>query len=152
MPATVKVLLLSWEDARAWAAPLRYSVFVQEQGVPAELEWDEQDARSTHAIVLEGESCLGTGRLLPAGADDCAGIGRMAVLPDRRRKGVGSLLMRSLLTEARRLDVREIILHAQISAIGFYDRFGFVKTGPVFQEAGIDHVEMRLALKSTLKV
>lgn len=152
MPTTAEVMLLAWENARVWAAPLRYSVFVQEQGVPEDLEWDEQDALSTHAVVLEGESCLGTGRLLPAGDDNCAGLGRMAVRHDRRGQGVGSLLLQALLTEARHLNVREIVLHAQISATGFYDRFGFAKTGPVFQEAGIAHVEMRLLLKSTLKV
>jgi len=152
MPATAKVLLLAWEDARTWAVPLRHLVFVQEQGVPEELEWDEQDPRSTHAVVLEGESCLGTGRLLPAGDDNCAGLGRMAVRHDRRGQGIGSLLLQALLAQARLMHVREIVLHAQMSATGFYDHFGFAKTGPVFQEAGIAHVEMRLLLKSNLKV
>jgi predicted GNAT family N-acyltransferase len=151
MPTTAKVLLLAWEDARIWAAPLRYAVFVQEQGVPEELEWDDQDARSVHAVILDAECCLGTGRMLPAGDDGCASIGRMAVRHDRRGEGVGRLLLRALLTEATHQNVHEIVLHAQMSAVGFYDRFGFARSGCPFQEAGITHVEMRLVLKSTLK-
>ena len=152
MPAAAKVLLLAWEDARVWAAPLRHAVFVQEQRVPEELEWDDQDARSTHAVALDAECCLGTGRLLPAGDDGCASIGRMAVRHDRRGPGVGSLLLQAMLAEAKHLNVHEIVLHAQMSATGFYDRFGFARSGYPFQEAGIAHVEMRLGLKSTLKV
>jgi predicted GNAT family N-acyltransferase len=152
MPTSIRILLLPWEDAREWAAPLRREVFVREQGVPEALEWDEQDASSLHAVALDRESCVGTGRLLPADAAGCAGLGRMAVRHDRRRKGIGRLLLQTLIEEAKRKNVRQIVLHAQTSAMAFYRRFGFSAAGPEFQEAGIPHREMRLALDSISKV
>jgi predicted GNAT family N-acyltransferase len=148
MDLIFKVRLLSWNDAKALAAPLRQSVFVKEQAVPAELEWDEHDAVSIHAVAADQEgNILGTGRLLPT--DNCriARIGRMAVLKENRHVGIGTAILEKLLQQAQAQGTTEIVLHAQLSAEGFYRRFGFAPSGSHFIEAGIPHVEMRRALR-----
>jgi predicted GNAT family N-acyltransferase len=139
-PFTIRVL--AWSDAAALARPVREEVFVAEQGVPLEEEWDGHDARCRHALALDaGGAAIGTARLLPEGR-----IGRMAVRKPWRGRGVGAALMRALLDEARRAGVRTITLHAQTHAAGFYRKFGFSVRGGEFDEAGIPHVEMRLEL------
>ena len=151
MSVSLQLLLLAWPQARQWAAPLRHAVFVREQGVPEELEWDAQDADSLHAVILNEGTCLGTARLLPLEPGGQASIGRMAVSLEWRHQGLGSLLLRGLLEAAEWRNASQIVLHAQISAVDFYRRFGFIVIGPEFQEAGIPHLEMRLALDRMLK-
>ena len=142
MPLPFTIRVLDWSDAAALARPVREEVFVLEQRVPLELEWDEHDAGCRHAIALAaGGEAIGTARLLPEGR-----IGRMAVRKAWRGRGVGAALMRALLDEARSAGMTEIALHAQTHAAGFYRRFGFSATGEPFDEAGIPHVEMRLEL------
>lgn len=124
------------------ARPVRESVFVGEQGVPLELEWDEWDEPSEHAIAFDAQGrAIGTARLLPRGA-----IGRMAVLKDWRGQGVGSCLLEAVLGRARHRSLVRVTLHAQTHAAGFYRRFGFSERGEEFFEAGIPHVEMMLSL------
>lgn len=118
--------------------PVRTAVFVNEQGVPLELERDGFDAVSRHALASYDTRVVGTGRLLPDGH-----IGRMAVLASQRAQGVGSAILRALLHEADTLGMRRIQLHAQISALDFYRRHGFIAHGEQFLEAGIVHVLMR---------
>ena len=133
----------------AWAPPLRddavavrTQVFVQEQAVPSELEMDEMDGVSVHAVAYGAEGrALGTGRLLPDGH-----LGRMAVYARVRGTGVGSALLQALIERARQLDYPRVVLHAQSHALGFYERHGFVAQGPEFMEAGIPHREMVLVL------
>jgi predicted GNAT family N-acyltransferase len=139
-PFTIRIL--SWPDARALARPVREAVFIVEQRVPRELEWDEWDARSDHALAVNtaGEA-IGTARLLPDGR-----IGRMAVLAAHRGAGAGTALLRELLGLARQRGMTRITLHAQTHAAGFYGRFGFSAAGETFLEAGIPHVEMVLDL------
>ena len=143
MPSPFTIRVLDWNDAAALARPVREEVFVVEQRVPLEMEWDEHDAACRHAIAIaaSGES-IGTARLLREGR-----IGRMAVRKAWRGRGVGAALMRALLDEARAAGMAEIALHAQAHAAGFYRRFGFSARGEPFEEAGIPHVEMRLALR-----
>jgi predicted GNAT family N-acyltransferase len=142
LPFTVRVL--GWDEAAPLARPVREAVFVQEQGVPIEMEWDDDDARSRHAIAQDGTgAAIGTARLLPDGR-----IGRMAVRGPWRRKGVGAALMRALLDEARAAGMTTITLHAQTHAAGFYRRFGFSARGGEFAEAGIPHLEMTLELRA----
>lgn len=143
MPSPFTIRVLDWDDAAALARPVREEVFVVEQRVPLELEWDEHDAGARHGIALaaNGEA-IGTARLLPEGR-----IGRMAVRKSWRGRGVGAALMRALLDEARAAGMAGIALHAQTHAAGFYRRFGFSARGEPFEEAGIPHVEMRLALR-----
>ncbi|MEZ5465036.1 MAG: GNAT family N-acetyltransferase [Lysobacteraceae bacterium] len=126
------------DDLRA----VREPVFIAEQKVPAELEWDELDPRSHHVIArdLSGKP-VGTGRLTPERK-----IGRMAVLADWRGRGVGAALLLTLIERARSLGYEQVSLHAQVSAISFYRRHGFEAYGDEFDEAGIRHQSMRRAL------
>lgn len=133
---------MSWEQARPHAAPIRFTVFVEEQMVPAEIELDEHDASSVHAVAFDGERAVGTGRLLPDGH-----IGRMAVLKEARNRGVGALMLEKLTDKARELGFAEVALSAQIHASRFYRRHGFVEEGPEYMEAGIRHQAMRKALR-----
>ncbi len=142
----VTVRVLDWDSALPLARPVRFEVFVREQGVPVELEWDEFDASSDHAIAGdEGGTVVGTARLVPAGAGEFR-IGRMAVLAAHRGQGVGAALLEAMLRRARERGARLVVLHAQLHAADFYRRFGFAPHGAQFEEAGIPHVEMRLAL------
>jgi len=137
----LRIELLPWERARAYAAPIRFAVFVEEQRVPAEIELDEMDAKSLHAVAFGNRFPVGTGRLLPDGH-----IGRMAVLKDWRGRGVGSLILKELVDAARNRGDREIVLSAQVQATAFYRAHGFVEEGAEYMDAGIPHVDMRRAL------
>ena len=122
---------------------VREAVFVREQGVPLDLEQDGLDARSTHVLAESGDGAeIGAGRLLPDGH-----IGRVAVLPAWRGRGVGRAMLDALLQEARRLQLSEVVLNAQVHALPFYAKFGFVGQGETFDEAGIPHRTMRLPLR-----
>jgi predicted GNAT family N-acyltransferase len=133
-----KIELLSWSEARAHAAPIRFTVFVQEQSVPSEIELDEMDERSVHALAFEEGKAVATGRLLPDGH-----IGRMAVLKEWRGRGIGSEVLRALVEKARQRGDREVVLSAQVHAAPFYRAHGFMEEGPEYLEAGIPHRDMR---------
>jgi predicted GNAT family N-acyltransferase len=142
MPAQFTVRIMAWREALPLARPVRERVFIEEQKVPRELEWDEWDEASDHAVALDaGGNPIGTARLLPDGR-----IGRMAVLKEWRGNGVGAALLRAMLDRARSRSMARAVLHAQTQATGFYSRFGFSERGAQFQEAGIPHVEMTLEL------
>ena len=131
-----------WDSVRDHAQELRVEVFVVEQGVPIELEWDEADDVSTHAVAYdEAGQVIATGRLLPDGH-----IGRMAVRKSARGKGIGSEVLAALLKEAKREQFNELVLHAQTHALAFYTNHGFQIEGDEFLEAGIPHYRMRLKL------
>jgi len=138
----VLVRILPWSDARAEAQRIRESVFVSEQGVPAEIELDDWDERCEHAIAYDaGGRAVGTGRLLPDGH-----IGRMAVLREARGQGVGGRVLEALIERACERGMRRVALNAQTHAAPFYARFGFVVAGETFMEAGIPHVAMERQL------
>jgi predicted GNAT family N-acyltransferase len=121
---------------------VREEVFVAEQKVPPELEVDDDDPRSIHVLARDPEGRpIGTGRLTPDGR-----IGRIAVLKPWRGHGVGSAILRSLLETARQRGAREVRLSSQVSAEPFYARFGFAAEGEPYDDAGIPHRTMRLAL------
>jgi len=140
--SVVEVRLGSWSELGSHARAIRQEVFVQEQQIPAEMEWDAADASCLHAVAFNrfGKP-LATGRLLEH-VPGVAKVGRMAVLRNMRGSRVGRQVLEALMQRGREMGYREIILHAQISAAGFYSRAGFVQRGPVFEEAGIGHVEM----------
>ncbi|HZW22643.1 GNAT family N-acetyltransferase [Noviherbaspirillum sp.] len=139
---SIRVTLGGWAVQRADAQAVRLEVFVQEQKVPLDMEWDEMDARCTHAVAYDGEGrAVGTGRLLPDGH-----IGRMAVRKPARGTGIGALLLEALVEAARQRGDREVMLNAQTQAEPFYLRHGFVREGEVFMEAGIPHIHMRRPL------
>lgn len=144
--AMLAVQVGSWAELGADAQPIRQAVFVREQGIPADLEWDQADSGCTHAVAYNrlGQA-LGTGRLLEH-VPGTAKIGRMAVLAAARGTGVGAQVLEALMQAARRQGYRQVLLHAQASAVGFYRRAGFSPRGAPFEEAGIEHQEMLKAI------
>lgn len=121
---------------------VREAVFVREQGVPLELELDAQDPDCLHVLARDADGRpIGTGRLTPAHT-----LGRMAVLPQWRGRGVGAAMLAALTGLARERRWNAIELHAQVDAIGFYLRHGYLPIGPRYMEAGIEHQSMRRAL------
>lgn len=139
-------VVLSWQQARDSAMPIRRAVFIEEQGVPEALEWDEFDVPGRHVLVFDAVAgAIATARLSPRGGGTCY-FNRLAVRKPWRGRGAGRLLMQTLLDEARRQGQCDLLLHAQTGTTGFYQRFGFVAEGAPFQEAGIEHVTMRRRL------
>lgn len=137
---SMQVVIGDWENLREHAQALRIEVFVVEQGVPIELEWDEGDEVAIHAVAYDAEGQpIATGRLLPDGH-----IGRMAVRKSARGRGIGAAVLQALLAEAKRLGYGRLVLHAQTHAVDFYRRHGFVVEGDEFMEAGIPHRLMSL--------
>ncbi len=141
-----RVETVEYERALPDLRSVRETVFVREQNVPLDLEWDDLDPLCRHVLARDAEGRpIGTGRLTPEHK-----IGRMAVLADWRGRGVGDALLLALIDEARRAGWRAVSLHAQVSAIGFYVRHGFLPCDAPFVEAGIDHQAMhRLVDKPT---
>lgn len=140
-PVTI-LKLGTWAELQALAAPLRTQVFVQEQGVPQDMEWDEMDAHCLHGVLCNRMgTAVATGRLLPS-KDGVAKIGRMAVMRQMRGQAFGAEVLQGLMNAARARGDRQVKLHAQCSAEKFYQRQGFVSQGEVYQEAGMDHVDM----------
>lgn len=138
----VQVRVGSWRELEAAARPIRAGVFVAEQRIPAEMEWDDADPDAVHAVAFNRLGrALGTGRMLEH-VPGVAKIGRMAVTASSRHCGVGRAVLDALLDAARARGDREAVLHAQLGAAPFYERAGFVRRGPEFDEAGIAHVEM----------
>ena len=141
--AMVRVEVGPWSELGARAQPLRPAVFVEEQKIPAELEYDEADADAVHAVAVNrlGQA-LATGRLLHADEPATGRIGRMAVHRALRGSGVGRQVLEALSAAAGARGDRQVMLHAQESAVGFYRRAGFQPRGDWFVEAGIRHLEM----------
>ena len=140
----IKLSITSWAEAQNLVKSLRNQVFVIEQKVPEDMEWDEFDQIAWHAIVTADNQTIGTGRLIIN--DRIAKIGRMAVQSSRRNQGIGKSILKSLIQTAKEKGAQECILHAQTHAIAFYAKEDFEPHGPIFDEAGIPHVEMRLIL------
>ena len=142
----VDVRLADWDSLGREAGAIRRQVFVTEQKIPAELEWDAADAAGLHAVAYNRLGLpLATGRLLDQGAG-VAKIGRMAVQAPMRGSGIGRAVLDALLQAARKRGDLEVLLHAQTSAAAFYRRAGFVARGPVFDEAGMPHQQMQQLL------
>ncbi|MEW5863283.1 MAG: GNAT family N-acetyltransferase [Pseudomonadota bacterium] len=137
-----RIELMSWDKAQPVAGPIRFAIFVGEQNVPPGIELDDMDAKSVHAIAYAPDGkAVGTGRLLPDGQ-----IGRMAVVKEWRRQGVGAAILEALVEEARRRGHTEVVVSGQLQAAEFYRDHGFVAEGKVYQEAGILHQKMRRKL------
>lgn len=132
----------SWRDDIISLQALRRRIFVVEQQVPESLEWDDADAVCLHALALDARgNPVATGRLLPDGH-----IGRMAVVPEWRRRGVGSAILGFLIASARQQRMAAVHLNAQTHALDFYARHDFEVHGDEFMEAGIPHRKMTLRL------
>ena len=131
-----------WNALGQQAGEVRTAVFVQEQGIGAEDEWDAMDAQSLHAVLVNGlGQTVATGRLLPSEHGQ-AKIGRMAVLRVLRGTGQGGRILQALCEQALARGDTEVFLHAQRSSQGFYNKLGFSVVGEPFMEVGIAHVSM----------
>lgn len=131
------VRLADWHADNADLRRIREAVFVVEQEVPPELEWDAEDTDAVHFLALEGGFAVGTARLLPDGQ-----IGRVSVLKDWRGLHIGEMLMQAAIAEAERRGLQRQKLTAQAHAVRFYERLGFRVASEEFLEAGIPHVDM----------
>jgi YbgC/YbaW family acyl-CoA thioester hydrolase len=143
----ISVSVGDWGELGVQAQAIRTAVFVEEQKVPLALERDAADLGAVHALARNRLGlAVGTGRLLAGeGPGHPARIGRMAVSRGLRGANIGRALLEALMAAAGRRGEAEVTLHAQVSAIGFYRRAGFVPHGEPFEEAGIGHLEMRRA-------
>lgn len=140
--------LVSWQDGEPLLRAVREAVFMREQSVSAELEWDGLDVDCRHVLALDAQGhAIGCGRITPHTNHEPAHIGRLALLPEWRGKRVGSAILEALLNHARSQGNAVVELNAQTQAVAFYRRFGFVEEGEVFMDAGIAHIKMHLRLK-----
>ena len=136
------VSLVCWHDGEPLLKSIRDAVFIREQGVPAELEWDGLDEGCRHALALSHQGdAIGCGRMLADGH-----IGRISVLPQWRKQKVGTAIMEALLDYARARDYKQVDVDAQTYAVPFYHSFGFIEKGEVFMDAGLPHIKMFLKL------
>ncbi|MHB1188408.1 GNAT family N-acetyltransferase [Thiobacillus sp.] len=136
------ILITDWAHEQARLSRVRRAVFIDEQGVPEDLEWDADDAGAVHLLAVDGAGqAIGCARLLPDGH-----IGRMAVLPAWLGRGVGWALLAAVLDTAQARGHGTLRLSAQTHAAGFYARAGFVAVGRAYEEAGIPHVAMQKRL------
>ncbi len=136
---------IEWIDAKNSEAlkdafNVRREVFIREQNVPEDEEFDEADLMSHHVIIYENSRPAATGRLFKD--NETWIIGRISVLKEYRGKHAGKLVVRNLLEKAVELGAAEVNIHAQTHAVSFYEKFGFVAFGDTFLEAGIEHISM----------
>ena len=132
-----EVTQVSWLNMELHLRSIRTQVFIEEQNVPVELEWEEEDVDCVHLLVKNNNDYIATARLLETGQ-----IGRMAVLKPYRQCGIGSAMLQKILSIAKDRDMESVFLNAQIDAVKFYEKFGFLTQGDTFDDAGIPHVRM----------
>jgi len=133
---------LNWHDGEPLLKSVREAVFIREQGVPAELEWDGLDESARHALALSHQGdAIGCGRIFADGH-----IGRIAVLPQWRKQKVGTAIMEALLDYANSHGYKQVDVDAQTHSVPFYRSFGFAERGKEFMDAGLPHIKMNLKL------
>ncbi len=132
----------AWAELAKPATRIRTAVFTNELGIPARLDFDGRDASAIHVVLWRGRRAVAAGRLDRKGTR----IGRVAVLPAWRKRGLGAEVVDRLTREAVRMGSASVCLHAQETAVSFYRRLGFKENGPSFMEAGILHFPMVRAL------
>jgi len=137
----IRIEIVKWCDKEALIRPIREAVFIEEQHVPIELEWDGLDELCTQLLALDGDEAVGTARMTAEGK-----VGRMAVLSDYRGGGVGKSLLSMAIQIAKKADLPHVVLDAQVSAIPFYQSSGFEVVSQPFMDAGIEHRKMKLLL------
>ncbi len=148
MKQRIRIERVSWEAAGKDLRALRETIFINEQHVPEELEWDGRDSDCAHVLAFDQQNQpIGTGRLLPDGG--VGHIGRMAVLSPWRHQGVGTALLSALVSIAQTLRLEKVELDAQTQALGFYEQQGFSTFGKIFMDAGILHQRMQMPLPET---
>lgn len=137
MSDNYKIIITDYSAYTDDIRSIRTEVFIVEQSVPVELEHDERDETALHVLVFAEGSAVATGRMLEDGH-----IGRIAVLRSQRGKGVGNIVMKALLQQAKEMKLNKVWLSSQCHARQFYDNLGFVCVSEKYQEAGIDHIKM----------
>ena len=137
----LKIVSGSWKDLATPAKMIREAVFIQEQHIAAEDEWDAEDAVAVHFIVFQQDQAIATARLLSNNS-----IGRVAVLTTARGLGVGQRLMQAVINYARAEQREFVKLSSQVHAIGFYQALGFEAQGDEYLDCGIPHIDMYLKL------
>lgn len=142
MVTSVYRFVVDEADLKA-AFDVRQQVFVEEQGISRELEYDGLDNEAIHMLVMDGGNVIGTARVRFL-ADNQAKIERMAILKPFRRKGIGRGIISFLIAESKRRRVKHVILHAQHDVLPFYRSCGFEEVGGPFWEAGIKHLKMQM--------
>lgn len=144
MMTDVEVAFASWGKHQAPLTELRTRVFVHEQQVPVELEMDDLDALCRHVMAtIDHWHIIGTARLLPSNY-----IGRMCVAREYRGRGIGGKILSFLIEHAMHTEIDKLMLNAQISALSFYQRYGFEIDSEIFVEAGIKHRHMTLIIEN----
>ncbi len=133
----IVIRLADWKKDKTALSTIRRQVFIEEQNVPEDMEWDEFDASASHFLVLKDNQAIACARLKTDGQ-----IGRMAVLLEHRDKGTGKQLLQFVLQQAATQNLNNVFLHAQVSARAFYEKHGFSARGDIFYEANIPHQEM----------
>ncbi len=133
----ILIKIANWEKDKPALRMIRREVFINEQLVPEEMEWDEFDASATHFLCTLDDKLIATARLKPDGQ-----IGRMAVLKSYRNIGVGNKLLQFVIQTAREKNIKKLYLHAQVNAISFYENQDFSVCSDIFYEANISHREM----------
>lgn len=133
----IKIICTDWKQHQKELKQIRSKVFIEEQHVPENLEWDEFDEQSSHFLAFYDQQAVATVRLKPDGQ-----IGRMAVLTNYRGKGLGSALLKAVISHAENEHYKILYLHAQEQAIGFYQQFHFAENGKAFMDANIVHQAM----------
>lgn len=137
-PMAISIIETRWDEHEAALRALRQQVFINEQRVPEDLEWDGEDDKAVHFLALDADhNPVGCIRLLPTGQ-----ISRLCVLSEHRNNGVGSSLLVAAEEAARANGMEEIFLHAQTHATSFYEASGFTVTGGIFMDANIPHRQM----------
>ena len=136
-----EIITTDWQHDKGALSEIRRKVFIDEQHVPEQLEWDDDDDSAIHFLARIGNRNVACARLTADGK-----IGRMAVLKRYRNQGIGQRLLRQVIAHARDRAYPALYMHAQASATGFYEKAGFCAKGEPFMEAGIPHREMFLQL------
>jgi predicted GNAT family N-acyltransferase len=138
---TYHIITTNWQTDRESLRHIRDQVFINEQKVPIEDEWDNKDETAIHFLASNAEGSIGCARVIVE--ENLLHIGRVAILSGYRNKGIGRHLMQYVLTWCKQQNLQAgIYLHAQTSRIGFYEHLGFAAKGDIFMDAGIEHIEM----------
>ncbi len=144
---TAAIRTTDWSESQDILQGIRHSVFVEEQGVPEDLEVDEKDPSALHFLATTDDgTAIATARLLHE-CDEIARIGRFAVLAEYRNQGLGAHLLQHMVDYARQHGYFKLVLSAQLEAISFYEKAGFEPYGEIYLDAGMEHRSMRLVLQ-----
>ena len=142
MENNLKVEIVKWIDGYAPLSMIREKVFIEEQKVMSQLEWDGKDEEAIHFLAYQDEKVIGCARAFVI--ENHMQLGRMAVLKEYRNNGIGSFLIEKAITTAKLNQLSKISISAQCHAINFYKKFGFEVTSEIYLDAGISHQDMEL--------